>query len=126
MQSQVAFVHWRERVVAHARMAVDAVDATCSSREKVAKQNVALQMRRCHNNWDIWIPENLTPDLEGASDAAVIWRAVEGRTDLVLANPSSEPSQTLENRRQILGHPLWIAAAAFSSDANGGVIDKLV
>ncbi len=59
MQAHVGFLHRRDRVHAHDRVAVNAVDLAVSARarEQVAKQAVAAQRRRAGDDGHHWLRE---------------------------------------------------------------------
>ena len=53
MEAQIAFVHRRNRMVAHRWMPVDAVDCASARREEIAEQHVTAQMRRGNHDGNI-------------------------------------------------------------------------
>ena len=108
VQPEVAFMSRRDRMPAHRRMPVQAVDgpvaADAEASEEIAEYAVATQRRRSDQQRHKRRAKHLGSDLNRPADAADRRRGIECRADFVVNMRRAECTERGEGRTQFLCH----------------------
>ncbi len=70
MHAQIGFMHRRNRMTAHHRMTVNAIDFALISGKEIAERGVTLQLRCTDNHRHIGLIENRFADFNRFADIA--------------------------------------------------------
>src|SRR5262245_41903364 len=98
MKAHVALPHWRYRMAAHRRMAVQAECFVFDRREKITEQAITLERWRAYEQRYEARVEDLLTDVNRASDAADLRRRIERRTDFVMKDYSVQLCNLCKDR----------------------------
>ena len=112
-------MHGRDRMVAHDRMAVDAVGFALIGRKEIAESGVTLELRRTDNQRHIGLIKDRFADFNSLTDIADMWCGIECRADFVMRNRSIQAFKPVERWREIFLHPFrrFAAAGACKTDS---------
>ena len=124
MKAQIRLGHWRDRMMTHGWMAVDADHHAVGLRKQIAEDDGAAQARRSDDDGHCAGAKHGAAEFHGAADVANLRRTVKGRADFVVIHRSAEPADGLKYRGQIRDHPPRAAASAFAGDSDGAAIGE--
>ena len=85
MQAEIGCMHGRYRMIAHNGMTIKPVDMSLIAGKQVARECVALQLRRTNDKGNNRLVENAGADLGGAANASDVRTGVEGGAHFVMA-----------------------------------------